>query len=65
MVIDEIMEEHLKLFEEQGEPFSPHDVALATLDTACVKGLVDQDDDPGLDLACMALEERARLAMGL
>ena len=64
-MIDEIMEEHFRLFMQQGEPFSPHDLALATLDTACAKGLVDQHDDPGLDLVCMAMEERARYLMGL
>ena len=28
-MIDEIMEEHFRLFMNQGEPFSPHDLALA------------------------------------
>lgn len=82
-MIDEIIEEHIKLFRTcEGHPdgpvmgetfycdgtcavFSPHDVALAALDTACAKGMLDAEDDPGLDLACMRFEEIARYKMGL
>ena len=45
--------------------FSPHDVALAALDTACAQGLVDPNDDIGCDLACMTFEDAARHKMGL
>jgi hypothetical protein len=88
-VIDEIIEEHIKLFRTcEGHEattmghydgpigtteycdgscavFSPHDVALAALDTACAQGFVDPDDDPGCDLACTQFEEKARYLMGL
>jgi len=57
-MLEEIIEEMINLFKENGSPLDPHDIAMDVLDSACAHGLYDANNDAECDLALKQIEEQ-------